>query len=109
MKYVNAIIESKADFERALDTPLTVFVVFVSPFCPSCHDALPRFVRMAAPYEKRVKVLILDCSKTPSHPAVDRVPMLLVYQKGVLQEAFAGLAEQSLQQAFHTYARAPKS
>lgn len=104
MDYVNAVIEDKAAFERALDTPRTVFVVFGSPGCQACEDALPRFVRQSEPYLPHIKVLILDCTVTPQHPAVTRVPMLLIYRNGALLETLAGLGEHSTMEALNKYA-----
>ncbi|WP_426132089.1 thioredoxin domain-containing protein [Pseudomonas sp. DWP1b1] len=104
MDYVNAVIEDKAAFERALDTPLAVFVVFVSPGCTACEDALPRFVRLIEPYRAQIKVLILDCTNTPRHPAVTRVPMLLVYQNSTLLETLPGLGERATLDILNKYA-----
>ncbi|NVZ83219.1 MULTISPECIES: thioredoxin domain-containing protein [Pseudomonas] len=103
MNYVNAVIEDKAAFERALDTPLPVFVVFTSRGCTACEDALPTFAGIASRYQEQVKVLILDCTNTPRHPSVTRVPMLLVYQHNVLLETLPGLAEKTVEACFGRY------
>lgn len=107
MNYVNAVIEDKASFERALDTELPVFVVFMSHSCPACTDAMPRFMHFSERYKDQVKVLILDCANTPRHPSVDRIPMLLVYHNQALLEALPGLGEQGLGRAFEQYTRLP--
>jgi len=86
MNYVNAVVEDKAAFERELDTPLPVFVVFVSKGCAACKEALPRFVKVAGARKGKIKVLILDCANTPRHPNVKRVPTLLIYQNGNLMK-----------------------
>lgn len=57
MNYVNAVIEDKASFDRALDTELPVFVAFISH---SCTDAMPRFMHISERYKDQVKVLILE-------------------------------------------------
>lgn len=105
MNYVNAVIEDKAAFEHALDTPLPVFVVFMSAQCRACEDALPRFMQIAASYQHSVKVLILDCTQTPRHPSVTRIPMLLVYHNHQLLETQTGLGQQSLEDRFQHYAQ----
>ncbi|KAE9657721.1 thioredoxin [Pseudomonas sp. PB105] len=105
MNYVNAVIEDKAAFERALDTPLPVFVVFISHACPACTDAMPRFTRMSERYKGGIKILILDCTETPRHPEVDRIPMLLIYHNKALLDTVPGLGEQALKKAFEQYTR----
>ncbi|MDY7066899.1 hypothetical protein PsexTeo8_33660 [Pseudomonas extremaustralis] len=106
MNYVNAVVEDKAAFERELDTPQPVFVVFMSHDCTACSDAMPRFMRISERYKGQVKVLILDCVNTPRHPRVDRIPMLLIYRDRVLLDALPGLGEDALESAFKHYARA---
>lgn len=104
MNYVNAVIENKAAFDRELDTPKPVFVVFISPDCMACHDAMPRFMRISKRYEEQVRILILDCRDTPRHPEVDRIPMLLVYHRQQLSETVPGLGEQALEAVFKRFA-----
>jgi thioredoxin 1 len=103
MQYVNAVVNDKAEFERELDTPLPVFVVFISTGCAACSDAMPRFIRISDRYKDRAKILILDCERTPGHPSVERIPTLLIYSKQVLLEILPGLAEQALEKAFEQY------
>lgn len=103
MSYVNAVIEDKAAFMKALDTPLPVFMVFMSHDCPACTDALPRFVELTKQHPRQIKVLILDCTNTPKHGAVDRIPMLLVYKHGELLETLPGLGKQPLEEVFKKY------
>lgn len=104
MSYFNAVIEDKAAFERALDTPLPVFTLFASETCGACKAALPRFAEMAKAHDGKIKVLILDCANTPRHPKVVRIPTLLIYEKGELVETLEGVSEPSLLQAFLQYA-----
>ncbi|SET33353.1 thioredoxin 1 [Pseudomonas sp. NFR09] len=107
MSYVNAVIADKAAFERELNTPQPVFVVFMSHECTACTDAMPRFMRISEHYKEQVKILILDCMDTPPHPRVDRIPMLLIYRNQVLLEALPGLGEQALRSAFEQYSQLP--
>lgn len=103
MDHVYAVIEDQDAFDRALDDPLPVFMVFVSPGCGSCERALPLFVSLVEPYRTLIKVLILNSSKTPPHPAVISVPALLVFRDKVLQEMLPGLSEASILKALDTY------
>lgn len=107
MSYVNAVIADKAAFERELNTPQPVFVVFMSHECTACTDAMPRFMRISEHYKEQVKILILDCMDTPPHPSVDRIPMLLIYHNHGLLETLPGLGEQALERAFEQYSRLP--
>ena len=106
MNYVNAVVKDKAAFERELNTPQPVFVVFISHDCTACSDAMPRFLQISERYTGQVKVLILDCVNTPKHPRVDRIPMLLIYRDQVLLDALPGLGEDALEKAFEQYTRA---
>ena len=106
MNYVNAVVEDKAAFERELNTPQPVFIVFMSHDCTACSDAMPRFMRISERYKDQAKVLILDCVNTPRHPRVDRIPMLLIHRDQVLLDALPGLAEDALESAFKRYTQA---
>ncbi|AZE94342.1 hypothetical protein C4J95_2321 [Pseudomonas orientalis] len=103
MDYVNAVIADKAAFDRERNTTKPVFVVFISAGCAACHDAMPGFMRISEDYKDQVKVLILDCANTPSHPSVDRIPTLLIYRGQDLLETLPGLGEQALKDAFTKY------
>lgn len=103
MSYANAVIEDKAAFERALDTPEPVFVVFFSDDCPACTDAMPRFMRISKRYGAQVKILILDCCNTPRHPSVKSIPILLIYQDQTLRQTIPGLGEEALEIAFKRF------
>ncbi|WPN51078.1 protein disulfide isomerase family protein [Pseudomonas sp. P9_2] len=105
MSYVNAVIANKAEFDRELNTRQPVFVVFISHDCAACTDAMPRFMRISQRYKHQIKIMILDCTETPSHPSVDRIPMLLIYHDQQLQETVPGLGEQALEHAFKRFAR----
>ncbi|KAB0570305.1 thioredoxin [Pseudomonas palleroniana] len=107
MNYVNAVIEDKAAFERALDTPRPVFVVFTSESCGACRERMPVFMRISEPYKDQIKLLILDCANTPRHPRVDRIPMLLIYLNQTLIQSIPGLGEQALESAFEAHTRRP--
>ncbi|RUQ45093.1 thioredoxin, partial [Corynebacterium pseudodiphtheriticum] len=105
MNYVNAVIEDKAAFERALDTPKPVFVVFISDRCAACRETMPGFMRISEPYKDQIKLLILDCANTPRHPQVGRIPMLLIYRDQALVQSIPGLSEQALESAFEAHTR----
>jgi thioredoxin 1 len=104
MSYFNAVIEDKAAFERALDTPLTVFILFASKNCHACNEALPWFKEITDAYQRKIKVLILDCEDTPRHPAVKRIPTLLIYQKGQQVRTVEGITEAALLEALIAFA-----
>ena len=99
MSYFNTVIEDKAAFERALDTPLTVFALFASEGCYACNATLPWFVEITKAHQGKIKVLILDCANTPKHPMVVRIPTLLIYQRGQLVRTLEGVSESALLQA----------
>ncbi len=105
MDYVNAVIANKAEFDRELNTRQPVFVVFISHDCAACTDAMPRFMRISQRYKHQIKIMILDCTETPRHPSVDRIPMLLIYQNRQLKKTVPGLGEQALKDAFKRFAR----
>lgn len=104
MSYFNAVIEDKAAFERALDTPLTVFTLFASESCHACNEALPWFKEITEAHQNKIKVLILDCANTPRHPEVKRIPTLLIYQKGQLVRTVEGISEATLLEALIAFA-----
>lgn len=106
MSQFNAVIENKAAFEHELNAPLPVFVVFMSHHCPACTEALPRFETLANRFRGTVKSLVLECESTPRHPAVTRIPMLLIYRNQVLVDTLEGLKEEPLTALFLKYASA---
>lgn len=82
-------ISSAKAFERLLNTPRPVFILFVSEHCPACVQAGPLF-ELHAWKHPRVVSLVVDCAHTPRHPDVTGTPTLLIYLNGALVEKFKG-------------------
>ena len=82
-------IPSAKAFERLLNTPRPVFVLFVSEHCPACAQAGTLFEQAAWTHPWIVSV-VLDCAHTPRHPDVTGTPTLLIYLKGSLVEKLKG-------------------
>lgn len=100
-------ISSAKAFERALNTPRPVFLLFVSEHCPACEEAGPLF-ELTAWKHPWIVSLVLDCAHTPRHPEVTGTPTLLVYLNGARVEKFKGLGpmedqEQFVQGIFNRY------
>lgn len=104
MSYFNAVIENKAAFEQALDTPLPVFALFASETCHACTMTLPWFVQITETYQGKIKVLIINSAESPKHPNVLRIPTLLIYQQGQLVATLEGVSESALFQALIDFA-----
>lgn len=92
-------ISSAKAFERVLNTPRPVFLLFVSEHCPACAEAGPLF-ELHAWKHPRVVSLVLDCAHTPRHPDVTGTPTLLIYLNGALVEKFKGFGPQDEQEQF---------
>lgn len=110
MGIATAVIANNEDFQRVLDTPHPVFLLFVSQHCPACAEAGPLLKLIAGKYP-RVKTLVLDCAATPRHAEVTGTPTLLVYLNGVLKEKLKGFGpqeaqEQVVEETFKRYAKA---
>lgn len=82
------IADAKA-FQRILNTPRPVFILFVSEHCPACGDSGPLF-ELAAWKHPWIVSLVVDCAHTPRHPDVTGTPTLLIYWDGVLKEKLKG-------------------
>ena len=103
-----AVIANAEDYQRVLDTPLPVFMLFVSQHCPACEEAGPLFERIAEQYAKAVTSLVLDTAQTPRHPEVTGTPTLLIFQKGQMVERLKGFGpqeeqERTVKEAFSRY------
>lgn len=102
MGIANANIASTEEFQRVLNTPSPVFILFVSDSCPACETAGPLFERTAWKHPWIVS-LVLDCAQTPRHPDVTGTPTLLIYENGTLMEKFKGLSSEDVADAFSRY------
>jgi len=92
-------ISSAKDFQRVLNTPRPVFMLFVSEHCPACASAVPLFEKVAWQHPWIVS-MVLDCAHTPRHPDVTGTPTLLVYERGNQVELHKGFGAVEQQQAF---------
>ncbi|WP_017527996.1 thioredoxin family protein [Pseudomonas fluorescens] len=92
MGIANATIANAEDYQRVLNTPHPVFLLFASEYCPACPEAVELFERVAARYPNVVS-LVLDCAKTPRHPEVSGTPTLLIYLNGQLQKKLKGFGD----------------
>lgn len=102
-------IASAAEFQRVLNTPRPVFLLFVSEHCPACATAGPLF-ELSAWRHPWIVSLVLDCAHTPRHPDVTGTPTLLIYLNGALVDKLKGFGpmeaqEQSVQDIFSRYDR----
>ena len=100
-------ISSAQGFNRVLNTPRPVFILFFSEHCPACAQACD-FFEQAAWKHPWIVSLILDCANTPKHPDVTGTPTLLVYVDGVLADIFKGFGpwesqEQCVKDIFSRY------
>ena len=107
MGMATRIISSATAFERVLNTPRPVFLLFVSEHCPACAQAGSVFEQHAWQHPWVVS-LVLDCAHTPRHPDVSGTPTLLIYRKGALVEQHKGLGpleeqEQYVKDIFSRY------
>ncbi|MGY2363988.1 thioredoxin family protein [Pseudomonas azotoformans] len=82
-------IADAKDFQRILNTPRPVFILFVSEHCPACGESTPLF-ELAAWKHPWIVSLVVDCAGTPRHPDVTGTPTLLIYWNGVLEEKLKG-------------------
>lgn len=89
MGVATSSISSAKAFERLLNTPRPVFILFVSEHCPACAQAGPLF-ELHAWRHPRIVSLVVDCAHTPRHPEVTGTPTLLIYLNGALVEKFKG-------------------
>lgn len=92
-------ISSAKDFQRVLNTPRPVFILFVSEHCPACASAVPLFEKVAWQHPWIVR-MVLDCAHTPRHPDVTGTPTLLVYERGNRVELHKGFGPVEEQQQF---------
>ncbi len=92
-------ISSAEDFQRVLNTPRPVFILFVSEHCPACASATPLFESVAGRHPWIVS-MVLDCAHTPRHPDVTGTPTLLIYERGARVELHKGLGPVEQQQQF---------
>ncbi|MBF6029034.1 thioredoxin family protein [Pseudomonas sp. P115] len=108
MGIATAIIDTDEEFQRVLDTPVPVFMLFVSQHCPACADAGPLFTRVASQYPQ-IKSMVLDTAETLRRSEVTGTPTLAVYRDGALMETFKGLGPeedqpQLVEEIFKRYA-----
>ncbi|OPB02950.1 hypothetical protein BFW89_14825 [Pseudomonas synxantha] len=100
-------ISSAKEFNRVLNTPRPVFILFVSEHCPACAQAGSLFEQAAWKHPWLVS-LVLDCAHTPRHPDVTGTPTLLIYQEGIVVEKLKGFGpleeqEQCVTDIFNRY------
>ncbi len=92
-------ISSAKDFQRVLNTPRPVFILFVSEHCPACASAAPLFEKVAWRHPWIVS-MVLDCAHTPRHPDVTGTPTLLIYEHGARVELHKGFGPVEQQQQY---------
>lgn len=102
-------IADAKDFQRILNTPRPVFILFVSEHCPACAESGPLF-ELAAWKHPWIVSLVVDCANTPRHPDVTGTPTLLIYWNGVLVEKLKGFGPlenqaQAVEATFKRYNR----
>jgi len=100
-------ISSAQGFNRVLNTPRPVFILFFSEHCPACAQACHLFEQTAWKHPWIVN-LLLDCAHTPRHPDVTGTPTLLIYLKGAVVERLKGFGpveeqEQCVKDIFSRY------
>lgn len=100
-------ISSAQGFNRVLNTPRPVFILFFSEHCPACAQACHLFEQTAWKHPWIVS-LSLDCAHTPRHPDVTGTPTLLIYLKGAVVERLKGFGpveeqEQCVKDIFSRY------
>jgi thioredoxin 1 len=93
MSHVITTLKDSAAFERELNCPLAVLILFMSPHCTACKEAVRHVAHTRERYKGRIKALIVDCSKTPRHLSVTRVPALLVHKDYALVQKIEGILE----------------
>ncbi|WP_339532315.1 thioredoxin family protein [Pseudomonas mucidolens] len=110
MSLINTVLEDATAYSKALETPRTVFMLFVSPHCPACGAAKPLFSKVAARYRRQAAFYLLDTTQTPRHPEVTGTPTLLILKNGKLVERLKGFGpwetqEQTLKRTFARHTR----
>ncbi len=101
MEIATQKISDAKHFQRVLNTPRPVFILFISDHCPACVSAGPLFERIASRHPWIVSI-VLNCVKTPRHPSVMGTPTLLIYLNGTLMEVFKGFGPEQEQVRFVT-------
>ena len=100
-------ISSAQGFNRVLNTPRPVFILFFSEHCPACAQACHLFEQTAWKHPC-IASRVREWAKPPKHPDGTGAPTLLVYVDGVLADIFKGFGpwesqEQCVKDIFSRY------